>query len=228
MDRNDPDFFSQFKKMDERMRILERNTPKQVIPAVDSTAVDTDTSAFNNNLSAADDTVQKALDTLDNLPAEVTVGTCQQDIVCYPDALLAGVAAKVMYSTDIGATIIFQSANTASFVRGSFRVPQNYTSGNITVKYTGRAITAAETNIPQIYYGTYTTGDTITWEYSAVAGPSATLNTTQTDIVVYDIPAANFAAGDLIIFAWRTKSTSNTRQHDIMRTYIEYQGKKIW
>lgn len=228
MDRNDPDFFSQFKKMDERMRILERNSPKQVVPAQTAGQTATVTTSFNNRLSAADTDVQKALDTLDNVAAEVTIGTCQQDIVCYPDSILTGAASKATYSTDIGATIIFKSANTASFVRGSFRVPQNYTTGNITIKYTGRAITAAETNIPEIYYGTYTTGDTITWEYPAVAGPSATLNTTQTDIVVYDIPAANFAAGDLIIFAWRTKSTSNTRQHDIMRTYIEYQGKKIW
>lgn len=67
--------------------------------AHDASAISTDTANFNNNLSAADDTVQKALDTLDNLtasgasawpaPGKLKIGTTEYSTVAAAVAALA-------------------------------------------------------------------------------------------------------------------------------------------
>ncbi len=69
------------------------------VDAHDASAISTDVTNFNNNLSSADDTVQKALDTLDNLaagglsvwpaPSKLKIGTTEYSTVALANAALA-------------------------------------------------------------------------------------------------------------------------------------------
>lgn len=151
---------------------------------------------------------------------------CTQTIKPVPTSILmVNNTLLCRYVGDQGDEIQFSAGCSGDYARGSFKVPDNYVAGDISICALISSA-AQETITPLVFYSSKKVGDAVGWEYSNQSGQSQVINTTLTKLTIYTIPAANFQAGDEILYAFLVDNGGNTNTMKAVHFWIEYLGNR--